>query len=254
MSTLVPAVARALRILDVFKRNERTEYGVSEISRALSLNKSTVHGILNTLNHWQFLERNPVNQKYRLGVGLIELGGLTLERLDARAIVRPLLTNLMQETGETVFLSVFEKDHITVVETEEPVGDIKITASIGQRIPFSAGSLGQVFLAWMNEAQVDRLLVNPGLRAFTATSITDAKLYKESLEKVRVNGYAVDDTEDYLEGVWAVSAPIFDIKRLRGALTVVGFSSRMCESDKANTVRLVHGASREVSRKLGKTI
>ena len=76
MPALVPAVERAIRVLHLFKNGGKAEYGVSEISQALGLNKSTAHAILNTLVHYHFLAQNEATRRYRLGPALAELGGL----------------------------------------------------------------------------------------------------------------------------------------------------------------------------------
>ncbi|HBY92670.1 MAG: IclR family transcriptional regulator [Ardenticatenaceae bacterium] len=250
MVDLVPAVDRALRILSAFE-NGQAEYGVSELSRTLGLNKSTVHNILNTLCHHNLLQQNRTTLKYRLGPRLVQLGYLARQGLDLRETARPFLTELMHTTGETAFLSVFESGGITIIDKAEPLGEMKITASIGQRVPVCAGCLGRAFLAWLDEAATDRILVSPGLRRFTNTSITDPAAFKARLALVRQRGYDVDETEEYLEGVWAVSAPIRDADGLVAALTVVGFTSRMAPAEKKATVHAAVRSARHISQLLG---
>ncbi|MBI3363199.1 MAG: IclR family transcriptional regulator [Chloroflexi bacterium] len=250
MADLVPAVDRALRILSAF-RNGQAEYGVSEFSRALNLNKSTVHNILNTLIRYNLLEQNKTTRKYRLGPGLIELGHLARQRRDIRDVAHPFVIELMKVTGETTFLGLFENDGITIIDKAEPPGEMKIATPIGQRVPFCAGCFGRAFLAWMSEAEVDRLLASPGLRKFTDTSITDPSDYKASLAPVRRRGYAVDETEEYLSGVWAVSAPIQDAEGVVAALTVVGFTGQMTAAKKKTTSRAALQSARQISQRMG---
>lgn len=250
MAVLVPAVDRALRILDVFK-NGQPEYGVSELGRALDLNKSTIHNILNTLVCHNLLEQNKTTHKYRLGPGLIELGYLARQRRDMREVARPILAELVETTGETALLGIFQNDGIIIIDKAEPPGQIKITATIGQHLPFCAGCFGRAFLAWMSDAEVDRLLTWPGLRKFTNTSIADREAYRASLVPVRRHGCAVDNTEEYLVGVWAVSTPIHDTEGVAAALTVVGFTSRMTEADKTATVQAAIRAARQISQHMG---
>lgn len=250
MIDLVPAVDRALRILSAFE-NGQAEYGVSELSRALGLNKSTVHNILNTLCHHNVLEQNPNSHKYRLGARLIELGYLARQGIDLREVARPVLIELMETTGETAFLSVFENRGITIIDRAESLDEMKITASIGQRVPFCAGCLGRIFLAWLSDAEVDHLLSAPGLRRFTDTSITSPSAFKERLALVRQRGYDIDEIEEYLEGVWAVSAPIRDTDGVVAALTVVGFTSRMSPAHKEATIDATLHSARRLSRRLG---
>jgi IclR family acetate operon transcriptional repressor len=250
MTHLVPAVDRALRILRVFK-NGHTEHGAADLSRLLNLNKSTVHDILHTLAHHGLLERNPATHKYRLGPGLLALSDLARQRRDVREQARPVLQELTSETGSTSLLGMFEDDAIIIVDKAEPSSDLKMTASVGQRLPFCAGCFGRALLAWMDEATVDRLLASPGLRKFTRASIINPRAYRSSLAEVRRRGYAVDDEEEYLPGVWAASAPIRDTGGVVAALTVVDFTSRMTAKRKKAAVRALLRAAQRISQRLG---
>ncbi len=250
MSPNVPAVDRAMRILNAFT-DGRLEYGVSELSHALDINKSTVHGIVRTLSEYRILEQDPNSRKYRLGPGLIELGSLARTRRVVRQVARPFLGDLMRRTQETVLMGVFDDDGITIIDTMQPARDLRIAAALGQRLPYSAGSFGRAFLAWMREAEVDRLIATYGLRSFTDASITDPARYKVSLENVRQQGYAVDDSEQYLEGVWAVSAPIHDEEDVLAVLTVVGFTSRIEDDAKRTAVEATTQAASQISLGMG---
>ena len=208
MTTTVPAIERAMRILNVFK-DSQVEFGVTELSRLLDINKSTVHGIVQTLSSYRMLEQDPLTRKYSLGPGLVELGGLAQTRLDLRKTAKPYLEQLMEKTRETVLLGVFEHGGITILDAVEPPRELRITVAAGQRMPYSAGSFGRAFLAWMSDEEVERLLAGQGLKKYTDASIVDPEEYRAALSEVRRRGYAVDDTEEYLEGVWAVSAVMY---------------------------------------------
>ena len=250
MSPNVPAVERAMRILNVFT-DSRLEYGVSDLSHALDINKSTVHGIVQTLSEYRMLEQDPDTRKYRLGPGLIALGGLARTRRDVRQVARPFLEDFMRQTQETVLLGIFEDDGITIIDTMQPARDLRIAAAPGQRLPFSAGSFGRAFLAWMREAEVDRLIETYGLRSFTDASITDPTRYKANLEQVMRQGFAIDDSEEYLEGVWAVSAPIHDADGMLAVLTVVGFTSRMENDAKRIAIEATTQTAQQISLGMG---
>ncbi len=252
MTTKVPAVERAMRILNAFT-DSRLEYGVSELSHVLDINKSTVHGIVQTLSEYRMLEQDPDSRKYRLGPGLVELGGLAQIRRDVRRVARPFLVELTEQTNETVLLGVFEDDGITIIDVAEPARELRIAVAIGQRLAFSAGSFGRAFLAWRREEDIDRLVAAQGLRKYTKTSLIDPARYKASLKKVKRRGYAVDDSEEYLEGVWAVSVPIHDTEGIPAVVTVVGFSSRLSAREKQAAIHAATGVARQISLGLGVT-
>ena len=252
MTTMVPAVERAMRILNAFK-DRRLEMGVSELSHALDINKSTVHGIVRTLAKYRMLEQDRITLKYRLGPGLIELGGLAQSHREVRQVARSYLEDLMARTQETVLLGVFEDDGITIIDKVEPARELRIAVAPGHRLPYCAGSFGRAFLAWMSDEEVDRLLGSHGLEQFTPTSITDPSAYMAGLENVRQQGYAVDDSEEYLEDAWAVSAPIRVEDSVLAVLTVVGFTGRMNDEAKRTAVGDVAWAARQISLGMGGT-
>jgi DNA-binding IclR family transcriptional regulator len=229
---------------------------VSEISRLLHLNKSTVHNILNTLTQHKFLEQNAVTRSYRLGPALAELGSLVRSQLDMREAARPHLRRLMEQANTTFLLGVFDGKAITIVDKEEPLDDVRVAASVGMKIPFCAGAFGRAFLAYLPTEIVDQLLLDPGLKAFTRTSITDPDQYRAALASVRAQGYAIDDTEEYLRGVGAIAVPIFapaasGQREVAAVLTLVGFSSQLTPAKITEFTSWLVSAAREISEKLG---
>lgn len=250
MTVTVTSVERAFQILRLFE-NGQPEHGVSEISRALNIHKSTAHNIAQTLCNLNLLEQSPVNQKYYLGPGLVNLGNLARQRLDVRHLARPLMAHLAEETRASVFLGVFENDGITIVDKAEAPEEMRISAPIGQRVPFCGGSFGQAFLAHMPASEVDRLLTERGLRDFTQTSVTDPLEYREDLKLVETQGYAVDAREEYLEGVWAVSAPIFDGDGVVAVLAAVNLTARIDTVKADMTIRATVTVARELTARMG---
>jgi IclR family KDG regulon transcriptional repressor len=250
MTTTVNSVERAFRILELFE-DGRPEQSISEISRALNIHKSTAHNIAQTLCKLNVLEQNPANLKYHLGSGLVSLANLARQGMDVRQLARPYLVRLAQETHVSVFLGIFENDGITIVEKAESPEQLRISAPIGQRVPFCGGSFGRVFLAYMPLSEVDRLIKERGLRRFTRASLTDPSKYRMRLAEVRGQGYAVDDTEEYLDGVWAVSAPIFDGGGVVAGLTSVTFKAQINPKKAGDIIRATVGTAESITRRLG---
>ena len=83
-----------------------------------------------------------------------------------RRVARPHMERLVQETEKSVLLGTFPRDRLTIIDKVDPVGTLHVSAAIGQQVPFSAGSFGRVFLAYLPTEQVDRLIAAQGLEAF----------------------------------------------------------------------------------------
>ena len=247
VSDLVPAVDRTVRILKSFK-SAQDQLGVSELSRSLDMNKSTVHKIALTLCHHGFLHRSESSKKYRLGYALLELGNLMMDGVNLRAVARPFLRGLVVATGQTAILSVLDGDRVMIVDREESHEDIKITAPIGRRIPACAGSSGKVLLT---EEDVDRIFGPKGLPLFAKNSIVDAAAYKREIARAREAGYALDE-EEYIEGARAVSVPVFDSSQtVVAAVTLVGFASKMPKDRAQFFIEQTMRSAVEISRRLG---
>lgn len=248
--SLVPAVDRAAQILHTLA-NSDTALGVSELSRQLSLNKSTVHDILTTLCYHHFLERDDVTKTYRLGYALAELGRRVNDLTDLRSIAHTRLIALAHTVEETVFLGTFQDGQVTIVDKEEAPHDVKITSPLGRRLYYSVGAFGKVFLAAMDENQVNKLIREKPLRSFTTKSIIKPTMYRGDLNKVRTQGYAFDD-EEYLTGVRATAAPINDAQgRVVAALCVVAFSARLPNDKLIRVAKQTRDAAEQISRQLG---
>lgn len=245
----VSAVERGIQILCAFELED--EYSLTELVSLLSLNKSTAFGILQTLTEHRFLTRDEHTLRYRLGPALIRLGYLARDQTDVRRIAAPYMDTLAKELRKSVLLGTFHQDQLTVIDKVDPVGSLHVSAAIGQQIPFSAGSFGRAFLAWLPEERVDELIATHGLESFTPDSITDPTEYKAQLALVRERGYAVDDTEEYLLGVRAVSVPLMNLDGVVAALTVVGFTSRSGDQPGEQAIKAATAAAQAISAQLG---
>jgi DNA-binding IclR family transcriptional regulator len=229
----------------------RTPLGVSELSRQLGLNKSTTHDILTTLCHHRLLERDEPTKTYRLGYGLAELGHRVDERLDLRRVAHPRIVRLSEQVDETVFLGTYRDGYVTIVDKEEASHDVKITSPVGQRMHYSAAAFGKLFLAAMDDDQVNHLLAEKPLRPSTPKSIVKPHAYHATLRHVREQGYAIDD-EEYLPGVRAVSAPVNDAHgHVVAALCVVGFGTRLTHDKLSDIARETRRTAESISRELG---
>lgn len=250
-NSLVPAVDRAVQILKAFQSGEES-YGVSDLSRLLDLNKSTVYEILNTLAHYGLVERNEETKKYRLGPALFHLGNLVRRRLNLRDVAHPFILDLADEVNETVILGAFTPENdVLILDSAEPKFDMKISASIGMRVPHSAGVFGKIFHAAMDSRTFQDLLATKPLRAYTEKTIVDLTEYQKELERVHATGIA-EEYEEYLDGVRAIGVPIVNREgQVVAALIVTGFSRHMDDSKMELLRERLPAVGRQISELLG---
>ena len=241
-----PIVKRVIEIIKLIVQEHR-QFGVTHISNALSINKSTVFGVLRALQAEGFVVKDPATKKYTMGPGLFELSTMIFKRTDLATLARPFLEKLSEHVGETVILGARENNHLKFLEVVEARKDLKISSQVGARIPITVGATGKVVLSFMEDDEIVNLLKDRGLPQFTEKSITDISLFLGEVAKVRKLGYALD-FDEYLKGTMAVAAPIRAGKRLIGVVWVVGFTSAMDDAKVAEITDQVTTTSRAIGR------
>ncbi len=246
---IVPAVDRAARVLVYLETQERP-VGISEVARHLGASKGPVRDLLETLRTHGLLDRDEESKQYRLGARLVRLGNAAMGRLDLVAAARPLMGKLAQETGETVLLVVRQGERAQIVEkAESDVATMRISAQVGRRIPLMAGASGKVLLAYADHADRERHLKQ--MPRYTDSTITQPRHYRELLEVARKNRFALDQQE-YLDGVNAVGAPVFDAwGDLAAVLLVVGLAGSLTDERLLDTARAAARVAAAISQALG---
>ncbi len=228
-----PIIRRALEIVTLIVR-EHEQLGVTEIARVLSMNKSTAFGILKALEEAGYVIKDQATKKYGLGQGLFDLSRMIFRRTDLVTLARPILQELVDLVDETVFLGLREDDRVKIVDVAEAKKELKISSSVGTRLPLTAAATGKVFFSLMHDDEIRDYLKERGLHRFTEASITDIELFLKEIERTRRLGYGVD-LEEYLRGIRAVATLIRSGSYPLCALWIVGFSSSM-NDEKLSTI------------------
>ena len=143
----VTALARGLQVLKCFTSGEE-HLGNQEIAQRCRLPKSTVTRLTHTLTLLDFLHHDSVQNRYRLGMATLSLGGTTLLRLDAREISRPIMQELANQTGCLIALGMREGMSMLYLETaRSDASVITIRLNLGSRIPLHTTAMGRAYLA-----------------------------------------------------------------------------------------------------------
>ncbi len=150
----IRSVERALSILQLLAA-EKGELSASEISRKLGLPQSTAFRLLVTLAASGFVEQNPDNDRYRLGVSCLALGSTFLANSDLRQRAIPYLERLRDETGETVHLGILDGYDIVYLDKLPGLHPIGLMSSkVGAHAPSYCTGLGKALLAFLPEEQI----------------------------------------------------------------------------------------------------
>lgn len=220
-----PAVGRAIRVLQHLSHSTLPPT-LSDLARDLGYGKSTIHGILGSLEGEGWVVR--VQGRYRVGPGITDLARAALGLWEVAHLARPFMERVASRVGESVFVGVPQDDQVVIRDCVTGGGEMQVTARTGVSLPLFAAATGKVVLAGLDPETARQRVGKAPLQRFTDRTITDPKMFLEELERVRVRGYATDD-EEYLRGVRAVAVPVRRGTVTVGLLWVAGFVSRLTD-------------------------
>jgi DNA-binding IclR family transcriptional regulator len=253
-NNLVQSIEKVALILDRVGKNLQ---GVSirDLSVDLKIPKGTIHRILTSLSYVGYIRQHPETKNYFLGFKLMELAALLGNQLDLRKVAEPVLRDLANRTKLAANLVILDRNEIVFidkVETQQPVGTLKMASRVGSRNPVHSCAVGKVLLCHMPEEEVDRILSEAGLPRRTPTTITSASRFKAHLKVVHSQGYGIDDEENE-QGIRCLAAPVFDGRgNAVAAVSVAGPAFLVTPEALQGTIRKeVMAAAAEVSRRLG---
>ena len=222
----IQVIERMMSLLDALARHA-TPVNLKQLATETRLHPSTAHRILSVMVDNRLVDRIEPGT-YRLGIRLLELGSLVKSRISVRQEALPHMQQLHKELGETVNLSVRHDDEVVYIErTSGNSSMMRVVQIIGARAPLHITAVGKIFLAEGGTDQCADYARRTGLPKFTDNTLTDADSLARELEKIRRQGYALDD-EEAEKGVSCIGAGIFnDEGRLVAGLSVSAPSDRL---------------------------
>jgi DNA-binding IclR family transcriptional regulator len=248
-SGFIQSVDRAISILEFFTA-ERHEAGVSDIARTLHLNKSTTFGLLSTLERRGYVEQNPDNGRYRLGLKSIEIGTTKLAGFPLTRAAHPVLCDLVARLGETAHLAVYDRGEVVYVDKVEADNALQISSFIGKRNPSYCTGVGKCLLAFQPEEEIERV-IRAGLPPRTPKTLVDPEIFKQELSRVRRNNRSRDE-EEFVMGLICSASPIRDNRgQVCAAISVSAPTIRASSGTMSHIDDMVSEAATRISEALG---
>lgn len=218
----VQSVARAAQLLNEIADHGPGGLSVTEIAERLGVAKSTALSLARTLASAGLLRSVDPGPRYVLGLNLLRLGDLVGQQTSIAELALPTLRDLSSQTGMTARLATNESGFPVFLERIDGEGSIRFHAPLGQREQPHATAAGKAILAYLGESGARRVVSEAGMPRYTPKTLTDVDTLLAELERVRSEGYALDDEEE-AEGVFCVGAAFFDHQgACSGALSVTG--------------------------------
>jgi DNA-binding IclR family transcriptional regulator len=245
---VVSSLNRGLLILEALIESDTL--GVSELSRMLSINKTTVFRLLSTLVARGFAEKDPETSKYRLSAKFNRPRFQALDDVRLRELSRPFVEKLTHLTGESTGLCMLSGNSGVLIDNCISSQMITAKLTIGMDEPLHCTSLGKALLSAQPEPERERLIRATSLFVMTPNTISDENAFREEIDRTAREGAAWDD-EEYSLGMRCIAAPVFTVTGMPVAsIGISGPLSRVNESTRRALTQIVKSVAAELSQTL----
>ena len=245
------STARTIDIIELFSKKGKP-LTLTEISKTLGIPKTSAFDIIYTLLEKNILEyENEKFKTFQLGLRLFEVTLLALGKTDLHRVARHYLDQLIEKTGETVYLAVENNGEVVYLDKAEGTSAVRFAAELGTRKPIYCTGLGKAILAAHTDAKVREIIKRNRLTPITENTITTYNELLEELEAIRECGYATDNQE-CVKGIFCVAAPIYGISDKPIAAISIAANASSMDGEKLEKLGvLIPETALIISRKLG---
>ncbi|WP_022884475.1 IclR family transcriptional regulator [Glaciibacter superstes] len=245
----ISSVDNALRLLELFAQGTPS-IRVAEASRILGVARSTAHRLLQVLAVREFVRQDPDSRVYLIGPALIRLSIAVSRGLDLATVARPIMSDLVETTGETVHLVVLHGADAFFLESIETSKGLRVGGRAGQLLPAYATASGRVLLAEFSADELHHLLQSPTLPRLTPHTVGQRSKLESILADTRQRGYATSYGESE-EDVSSVAVPVRrHDDSVIAALAVGAPPSRLSDDDAPAIAKALQAAARQISDRL----
>lgn len=242
---------KGLNILSLFDK-EYPVMSIPQIAARSNLPESTAYRYVATLKSQGLIKEDTKPGYYRLGLKILELAQVARERLSIIDIALPVMQQLLKKTEETIVLTAISGQKVMCIERVESSHTLRLSFDQGRTMFMHAGASAKVIMAYLDEAEQDRIIREAGLPRFTENTITDPEILRANLKDIRRKGFCIS-TGEVDPGARAAAAPILDEhEKIIAGLSVVGPLDRIKGPKIDKFTHLVMEAASEIAEQIDK--
>jgi IclR family pca regulon transcriptional regulator len=216
---------KGLSILNLFNEHHQG-LRLSEISKLLDVNKTSIYRYLNTYCKLGYLRKDPKTKLFKLGPRTVALAYTFIQGSDLVDIIKPIVDRAYLKLRVHIDVGLLHEDSIYAVYRRENKDTIHFRHfTRGSGLHFLAS--GKAALAFLPEAEQIALINRMPLERKTAKTLTEKNDLLDELRKIKEKGYSLNN-EEFLPGLIALGAPLINhhTARVQGAISFDASTSR----------------------------
>ncbi len=207
MSSKIKVVTKAFEVLETL--SQESKLSLKEITERVAFPKPTVFRLLYTLQVLGYVDQDPDSQTFTLSSKFVSFIDGANRGNDLLSLAQPYMEKLRDEFKETVNLAKLVEGSPIYINVIESSHSFRISDNIGDHASFHSTAIGKSIMAFMPVDERKKILKDYSFTRFTKKTIMNITTLEKELEKVKVQGFAVDDEEGH-DGVICISAPILN--------------------------------------------
>jgi IclR family pca regulon transcriptional regulator len=215
----VTSVEKAFRVLEALNRAGRP-VGLSGLVPLTGFGRSATQRFLFTLRALGYVNQDATAKSYSLSPKMLEFGRAYLSADFIRDQARPFLETANRESGETVNLTVLDREDVVYVLRFPSRHVVSVNLAVGSRLPAYCTAPGRVILAYMEQSDAEAILESSPREKKTPHTVTGKAALLKILKDVRKQGFCINNQEAFI-GDLSIASPVFGhAGRVLGAVNI----------------------------------
>lgn len=173
----------------------------------LDLTRQTVHRLLKQLEALRFVQRDLDRERFVLGADFTRLALTAVTGNSAGSLGRAVMDRLVSSVRETCNVGVLDAHEVVYIDRVECDWPLRVQLAPGSRLPAYCTAIGKLLLAQLPPDRLQQYFRAVELKPLTPNTITDRRQFRDAMQAIRSDGYAINDQEDSL-GLLAIAVPI----------------------------------------------
>ncbi|MDR0449764.1 MAG: IclR family transcriptional regulator [Treponema sp.] len=247
----IKAVIRCLKILDLAASADQP-LSINGVCEALKLNVNMAFRMLSSLTASGFMVKDETTGLYAVSLKALRLSRNALLSLDIRKLTMPYLELLWnQYPRANLNMAVYQGGDILVIDHIDSQSVPRSYFTPGKTLPFHCTALGKILTCELGETELEALIVQKGLEAYTERTITRAEALKRELAEARA-GQIAREREEYILKDNCNAVPLRDKQgKISAAISMSAFENYMSAEELEAAVPALGNTARRISSLAG---
>ena len=215
-----------LRVLNILETLASNPEGLTltEIAEIINSPKSTILPIIHTMANKKFIFFNEKTYTYTIGINSFCIGSSYIGNMNALQFIKSEMEYVVKKTDEICQMGILEGGDVLYVAKVDSTNPIRITSSVGKKLPAYCTALGKAMLFNYTEEELIKFYPT-GLKAYTKNTITDFKVLLEQLKNIQKT-YISTEYGEANEELSCISVPLMNGDNIIAAISVSAPSFR----------------------------